>query len=291
MTLEQIHILKTVVEEGSFRAAADKLWKTQPAVSIAVSKLEKELGIQLFDRGHRSTKLSAQGQRIYEYAEQMLYNVQEITDLSQYLNNQHEEEISIAIDTICPLSTLLALLKNFFISYPKTRLKLNFEVLGGTMERLEQDEAHIVISNLESPSFSLDRILLWDIEMIPVCAPQTLILNKDKYISKMELRKSPQIIIPETSKERSHSKTLLQGGQRHYVSDLEIKKEMLLAGLGWGSMPKHKITKELSAGLLISFESDQIHSISKPFYACRSQDKLHGPVSSALWEQLHYLNN
>ena len=290
MTLEQIHILKTIVDEGSFQAAADKLWKTQPAISMSINKLETELGLQLFDRGHRKTTLTAHGQRIYEYAEQMLINAEEITSLSQYLNEEHEEEIAIAIDTICPLKSLLIMFKNFFQSYPKTRLKLNFEVLGGTLERLEQDKAHIVISNLESPSFALDRIPLWDIKMTPVCAPNSLSLNKKNYISSNKLKQSPQIVIPETSEARSNSKSLLQGGQRHYVSDLEIKKEMLMAGLGWGSMPQHKIKNELESGQLISFNSDHLETISIPFYACRRQDKRHGPVSSALWEQLHSLH-
>ena len=65
MTLEQLTILNTVVQEGSFRAAADKLWKTQPAISISIAKLEEELSLQIFERGHRKTVLTDAGKPIW----------------------------------------------------------------------------------------------------------------------------------------------------------------------------------------------------------------------------------
>ena len=54
MTLEQLSILNTVVEEGSFRAAADKLWKTQPAV-VFLCQTRRRTRPANFERGHRKT--------------------------------------------------------------------------------------------------------------------------------------------------------------------------------------------------------------------------------------------
>ena len=48
-TLDQLRILKAIVDEGSFKKAADSLFVTQPAVSLQVQNLEKQLDIAIFD--------------------------------------------------------------------------------------------------------------------------------------------------------------------------------------------------------------------------------------------------
>ena len=55
-TLDQLRILKAIVDEGSFKKAADSLFVTQPAVSLQVQNLEKQLDIAIFDRGGRKAQ-------------------------------------------------------------------------------------------------------------------------------------------------------------------------------------------------------------------------------------------
>ena len=50
-TLDQLRILRAIVSEGSFKKAADSLYVTQPAVSLQIQNLEKQLEVSLFDRG------------------------------------------------------------------------------------------------------------------------------------------------------------------------------------------------------------------------------------------------
>ena len=57
-TLDQLRILKAIVDEGSFKKAADSLFVTQPAVSLQVQNLEKQLEIAIFDRGGRKAQLT-----------------------------------------------------------------------------------------------------------------------------------------------------------------------------------------------------------------------------------------
>ncbi|MDP5214175.1 LysR family transcriptional regulator [Pseudoalteromonas tunicata] len=61
MTLEQIRILAAVVECGSLKKAAEQLHKTQPALSMAMQKLEAELGFLLLDRQHYRLSLTPHG--------------------------------------------------------------------------------------------------------------------------------------------------------------------------------------------------------------------------------------
>lgn len=69
----QLEMLVAAVEEGSIQAAAERVFRTQPAVSIALRKLEEELGAAIFDRTHRRKyELTESGRVLYEHARRML---------------------------------------------------------------------------------------------------------------------------------------------------------------------------------------------------------------------------
>ena len=57
-TLDQLRILRAIASEGSFKKAADSLYVTQPAVSLQIQNLEKQLDVSLFDRGGRKAQLT-----------------------------------------------------------------------------------------------------------------------------------------------------------------------------------------------------------------------------------------
>jgi DNA-binding transcriptional LysR family regulator len=71
--LMQLEMFVAVVGEGSVRRAAERVLRTQPAVSIAISKLEREFETLLFDRSKRhGYRLTQVGETLFEYATQML---------------------------------------------------------------------------------------------------------------------------------------------------------------------------------------------------------------------------
>ncbi len=73
MELMQLEMLVAAVEEGGIQAAAERVFRTQPAVSIALRKLEEELGAAIFDRTHRRKyELTEAGRVLYEHARRML---------------------------------------------------------------------------------------------------------------------------------------------------------------------------------------------------------------------------
>lgn len=68
-TLDQLRILKAISSEGSFKRAADSLYVSQPAVSLQVQNLEKQLNVPLFDRGGRRAQLTEAGHLLLSYGE------------------------------------------------------------------------------------------------------------------------------------------------------------------------------------------------------------------------------
>lgn len=69
----RLNIFVTVIKEGSFTKAAKSLGISQPAVSQNIVGIERELGIQLFERTRSELKLTEDGERFRQYAEQILY--------------------------------------------------------------------------------------------------------------------------------------------------------------------------------------------------------------------------
>ncbi len=72
MEMAQLEFFLRVVEEKSFSKAADRVFRTQPAVSIAIRRLEEEVGAPLLDRSQKSPMLTEAGEVVYEYAQRII---------------------------------------------------------------------------------------------------------------------------------------------------------------------------------------------------------------------------
>ena len=72
MDLAALEVFLTVAREGSFSRAAEKLYRTQPAISLNIRKLEDIIGHSLFVRGARPSRLTDAGVLLKEYAERLL---------------------------------------------------------------------------------------------------------------------------------------------------------------------------------------------------------------------------
>ena len=72
MDISQLEVFLAVAREGGFSRAADKLYRTQSAVSQAIRKLEHEIGEPLFDRSSRDGLLTDAGRVLQEYAERLI---------------------------------------------------------------------------------------------------------------------------------------------------------------------------------------------------------------------------
>ncbi len=86
-TLDQLRILKAIAAEGSFKRAADSLYVSQPAVSLQVQNLERQLDVPLFDRGGRRAQLTEAGHLLLNYGEKILSLCQETCRAIEDLQN------------------------------------------------------------------------------------------------------------------------------------------------------------------------------------------------------------
>jgi DNA-binding transcriptional LysR family regulator len=121
MDLFQIETFLTVAREGSFSRAAKKLFRTQPAVSQTIRKLEKELGESLFDRSSRDGMLTDAGHVLQGYSEKLLNMRGEAIDALQELRQLHRGHLLVSANEFTCLY-LLPVLDDFRRLYPMVRV-------------------------------------------------------------------------------------------------------------------------------------------------------------------------
>src|SRR5690554_4022094 len=103
MTLTELRYVVTLARERHFGRAAERCHVSQPTLSVAVKKLEDELGIPLFERSKSSIRVTETGQRIIEQAQRVLDQVGVIKDMAQDGKNQLNSPLKVgAIYTIGP---------------------------------------------------------------------------------------------------------------------------------------------------------------------------------------------
>src|SRR6202521_211223 len=121
MDLAELNVFLTVAREKSFSRAAQKLYRTQPAVSIAIRKLEESVGEPLFSRGARSGQLTDAGKLLAGYAERMLNLRQEIRRAVDDLRSGGRGELSLGVNE-SSIHALLPVLARYRRRYPDVRL-------------------------------------------------------------------------------------------------------------------------------------------------------------------------
>ncbi len=98
MDLAALQVFQTVVREKSFSRAAEKLYRTQPAVSISVRKLEEWVGQPLFVRGSGARTLTDAGALLIEYADRMLNLREEIRKSMKELRGIERGQVSLGVN-------------------------------------------------------------------------------------------------------------------------------------------------------------------------------------------------
>ena len=124
LDLAGLQVFLTVAEEKSFSRAAQKLYRTQPAISIAVRKLEDWVGQPLFVRGSRTGQLTEAGHLLREYAQRMLNLREEIHKSVEDLKTLRRGQVSIGVNE-SSIHALLPALAIYRKKYPDVHVRIH----------------------------------------------------------------------------------------------------------------------------------------------------------------------
>jgi LysR family hydrogen peroxide-inducible transcriptional activator len=97
MTLNELRFIVAVAQERNFRRAAEKSFISQPALSLAIQKLEEELGLKIFERGKSEVTLTPVGTAIVEQAQRVLEEAEQIREIAAQGKNQLTTPLRVGI--------------------------------------------------------------------------------------------------------------------------------------------------------------------------------------------------
>jgi DNA-binding transcriptional LysR family regulator len=149
LDLAQLEIFLCIAEEKSFSRAAEKMLRTQPALSIAIKRLEEELGEPLFDRSSKSGTLTEAGRILLSYAQRMINMRDEAKDAISELRGMFRGRLTIGANE----STSLYLLPKLLLEYRRRHPQIKIEVFRNISERIP---AEVLERNLDFGFLSYD---------------------------------------------------------------------------------------------------------------------------------------
>ncbi|MEH2328567.1 LysR family transcriptional regulator [Nostoc sp.] len=259
-TLDQLRILKAIAQEGSFKRAADSLYVSQPAVSLQVQNLERQLDVPLFDRGGRRAQLTEAGHLLLNYGEKILSLCQETCRAIEDLQNLQGGTLIVGASQTTGTYLLPRMIGMFRQKYPDVAVQLHVHSTRRTAWSVANGQVDLAIIGGEIPgelSESLDVIPYAEDELaliIPVFHPFT----KLEKIQKEDLYKLQFIALDSQSTIRKVIDQVLARCEidtRRFKVEMELNsieaiKNAVQSGIGAAFVSTSAIAKELQMGVL-----------------------------------------
>lgn len=251
-TFDQLRVFLTVVETGSFAAAARKLNRAVSVISYGITNLEAQLGLALFDReGTRRPRLTTAGEAVLAEARSVARGMDGLRAKVKGLLDGLEAEVNLAVDVMLPSEQLGRVLRAFNAAFPTVTLRLHVEALGAVTALVLDRRAVIGLSGpLASEMEGIDRETIGSVRMVPVAAP-------DHPLARMHPlppgagRDHIQLVLTDRSPLTQGRDFSVMSPRTWRLADLGAKHALLREGIGWGNMPLPMIEGDLVAGTLV----------------------------------------
>jgi len=259
-TLDQLRILKAIAAQGSFKKAADLLYVTQPAVSLQIQNLEKQLEITIFDRGGRKALLTEAGRLLLDYCERILNQCDEACKAIEDLNSLKGGTLVIGASQTTGTYLMPRMIGLFRQKYPDVSVQLQVHSTRRTGWSVANGQIDLAIIGGQLPGDleNLLQVIPYATDELALVLPTKHPLSQKKELLKEDLYKLNFVTLDSQSTTRKVVDKLLQDSgleiQRLKIemelNSLEAIKNAVQSGLGASFLPVVAIDRELSAGTI-----------------------------------------
>jgi len=255
MTLSELRYVVAVATEKSFGRAAQRCFVSQPALSVAIQKLEEELDVRLFERGKSEVTLTPVGGRIVEQAQKVLEEAALIKGIAQAGRNQLVGALKLGvIYTVAPY-LLPDLIPALHVLAPQMPLDLEENLTAHLEAALKSGRIDAAIIALPFAPPGVVTEFLYE-EPFQVVVPAGHKWAKRKYIRPDELAAEHPILLnvghcfrdqvldacPELNRAETHVTR---------TSSLETVRNMVASGLGVSVLPRDAMTPRYHSKLVV----------------------------------------
>ena len=278
-----LNIFLTVVKERSFTRAAEKLYRTQPAISLAIQRLENELGERLLDRSGRDLALTEAGKLVYDCARRQENLQRELSNQLAELRNKAIGRLVIGANESMTFY-LLPHLCQFRHEYPKIKLVVQRSRSTELPDHLAAGDVDFGIISYRPDDERFDSVPIYTDHLSFIVPPNHRLAGR-KTVSIKDLGMESFVGHNVPSPYRDN---VIREFQRHKVTlnvDLEMPtvesiRLMVQAGQGLAFLPRLCVEQDLRQGLLDEIKVKEL-SLERTIYLVRVSKRPLGHAAKA----------
>jgi LysR family hydrogen peroxide-inducible transcriptional activator len=264
MTLTELKYIVAVARERHFGRAAEACFVSQPTLSVAIKKLEDELGTLLFERRSNEVTLTPVGERIVAQAQRVLDDASQIKEIAKQGKDPLNGPLRVGvIYTIGPY-LLPSLVRQLLKEAPKMPLLLNENITVKLIELVKNGEIDVAIVALPLPETGLMIQPVYD-EPFMVAMPKGHAWASRKAIASEDLKKETMLLLGtghcfrdhvlEVCPELSRFSVAAEGMQKTFEgSSLETIRQMVASGVGVTVLPVTSVPQKQPRNSLIEYK-------------------------------------
>ncbi len=245
-TLDEWEILHAVVQLGGFAPAAKQLNRSQSTISYAISRLQEQLGVKLFEQRGRKAHLTETGRVLLADAEPHLAGFHQLEQRARSLASGGQSEIRLSVDSIFPNERLFAALAEFARLFPYVHQKLRQSTFLSADSEFSAHNAHLCVAGLMSREYFVKPIL--DIQMLAVARRDHPLHSLKRQISRIQMTQHMLVIIEGVDSGNSKRQPRSPAQRFLPVSTIEAAIDAVRSGLCFGWLPAYRIQPELETG-------------------------------------------
>ena len=255
MEFMQLEMFVAVVDEASVCKAAERVHRTQPAVSMALRKLEQELDDSLFDRSNRQDfKLTPSGELLYEYAMRLLNVRREALMAMEDLNNAKTGRLRIGANESISFYLLPEITSSFQKNYPNVKIEVRCDNSDNLLRDLQERKLDVALLSHIPELSGFEALPIMRDELVLITSPRHSLAYYDS-VSIKELANESFIAEDVCSpwRKRFVEAFAKQQTPLNIIVDnapIETIKKMVEMNLGVGFVPLMCVKEELERGSL-----------------------------------------
>jgi DNA-binding transcriptional LysR family regulator len=254
MEISQLEVFLAVAREGGFSRAAEKLYRTQSAVSQAIRKLEAEVGEPLFDRSTRDGLMTDAGQVLQGYAERLLNLRENAREALGELRELQKGKLVVGANEFTALY-LLRVLAEFRRLHPAIRIVVQRSLGSQIPDDLRRHNCEFGVLTYDPQDPELASVVVYSDELIFVVPPQHPLARESRVsIRQLGAESFVAHIVSSPYREKviqafEKHKTPLHMGVE--LPTLQAIKRFVAMGNGVAFLPEISVEDEIARGELV----------------------------------------
>jgi molybdate transport repressor ModE-like protein len=273
LTPEALSLLEAVAQAGSFAAAARELNLVPSAVTYRIRQIEDALDVLLFDRSSRQARLTEAGAELMREGGRLLQEIDAVANRVRRVATGWESQLTIAVDTVVSMSTVMELTQAFLELAPSTRLRMREESLSGTLEALSSGQADLALGLALEPGTTagIESHVLGEIKFVFAVAPHhPLAAAKGQLKDEAVFQHRAVAVADSVQRGTAITRGLLAGQEVLTVPTMRAKLDAQLRGLGAGFVPEPMARPYIDSGMLVVKQVQRSNRLVRLSYAWRS---------------------